>query len=225
MDNAVSPLAYSPVVSSLHSSALLSGLNTGAYRNASTPPTSPLAHLQSGHLQSGHPKSGYLKSGYLTTKQVIEEFEHSKFFDDAMYEKLGKKALKKLYKEQANYAKALAVESDLNQHEKSKFNMEFFELKLQIAEVHVVLYDTVHELRSVYEKWIDQLKRVNDPYRTDKERLAEESIAQEINNELNDTLKKLNYITMEKDKLLEEKIQKHLKFTDWVKVKFRRMKL
>jgi hypothetical protein len=215
MDNAVSPLTHSPVASSLHARTLLSGLSTGEYRNAPTPPTSPLAYLESGHL----------KSGYLTTKQVIEEFEQSKFFDDAMYEKLGKKALKKLYKEQTTYVKALAVESDLNQYEKSKFNMEFFDLKLQIAEVYVVLYDTVHELRSVYEKWIDQLKRVNDPYSTEKERLAEESVAQEINDELNDTLKKLNYITMEKDKLLDEKIQKHLKFTDWVKVKFRRMKL
>lgn len=207
----------SPVVlgSRIQTNSLLTGIYSGAYKSISTNLTSPDSYFPfSPHIDINDD---------LLVIQLIETFEAFKLANSRYLQKVCFLARKSLVKKQASYTRLMLLDLELRSKGMGKYNMEFFCIVLELAEVDVLLSEHVFEMLQSCEDCVALFRLVMDPYNTDHERLEKERVLVEFLDEVSDLTKKVIFLMQQQDKLVEIRMGMRLKFRDWIRLVVRRV--
>ncbi|ODV74462.1 uncharacterized protein CYBJADRAFT_172439 [Cyberlindnera jadinii NRRL Y-1542] len=201
-----SPLE-SPWESFSTTTSLSQGLASGAYKLMST------SLLKC----SGTSTSSIPTSMGLSPRDVTGELERTISTNFDKVEKMRLKAVKELHKQQ--HACAKLMERDSSSHVDSKTNWEYYNIELELSEVKLMLYDATILLKEDYCNVIQHVKLIEDPYNTRGELEALQAQFDALLLKLDDSLKKVLYLTMQRDMLVQSKERLSLSWREWFRYK------
>lgn len=182
-------------------------------------PLSTITGLASGAYRSVRTANSTKPMQQMTPRQVIQEFQECYLFRTERFDLVYRRLLRRFRHEQRVYRRKAEKEARLRLQGRTKWNMDYSELRLEYGGVKCLVLEAVLELQKVYGNWIELVKNSEDPYLVGTEKLALGARCEILFADVYDVLKQVTWLAEQRDKLREERRNKWWVVVGWLEMK------